>query len=109
MYIVGFFEKNGEIYNNQELVFDNINNIINLAKNKNKKIFFVGNGSIAHRDVIESKIIEAEILLDDEKNKLNARNIAKAAYVKRDEAVDTNNLKPIYLRQSSAERLMKKE
>ena len=57
--------------------------------------------------MIESKIENAEVTLDEEKNKFNARNIALAAFYKRNEAVDSNNLKPVYLRKSSAERFKK--
>lgn len=104
----GFFVKENGIYKNiDDLSFDNINNIIEIAKNKNKKIIFIGNGSIAYKDMIESKIENAIVILDDEANELNARNIAKAAYFKNKEAVDSNNLKPVYLRKSSAEILKK--
>lgn len=104
----GFFKKeNGKYSPICDLNFDNINNVIEIAKNINKKIFFVGNGSIEYKDMIESKL-ENIVMLDDEKNKLNARNIALVAYLKRDDAVDTNHLKPLYLRVSNAERDMKK-
>lgn len=101
----GFFKKENGIYAKiDDLIFDNINNIIELAKNKNKKIIFVGNGSIVYKDMIESKMEKAEIVIDEEKNRLNARNIALAAYYKIEKAVDSNNLIPFYLRKSSAER-----
>lgn len=101
----GFFKKENGIYTKiDDLIFDNINNIIELAKNKNKKIIFVGNGSIVYKDVIESKMEKAEVIIDEEKNKLNARNIALAAYYKSNEAVNSNGLVPVYLRKSSAER-----
>lgn len=100
----GFFEKEDGIYKNiDDLGFDNINNVIEIAKQKNKKIIFIGNGSTIYKDMIESKMENALVLLDEEKNKLNARNIALAAYYKKNEAVDSNNLKPVYLRKSSAE------
>lgn len=100
----GFFEKENEIYEKiNELGFDNINNVIELAKQKNKKIIFIGNGSTIYKDVIESKMNNAEVILDEAKNKLNARNIAFAALKKLDEAVDSNNLSPVYLRKSNAE------
>ena len=103
----GFFKKENDVYINiDELGFDNIENVIEIAKNKNKKIIFIGNGSNVYKDMIESKMKEAEIILD--KNKLNARNIALAAYYKQTEAVNSNNLNPIYLRKSSAERLKNK-
>ena len=102
----GFFKKEEGIYINiDNLGFDNINNIIEMANNKNKKIIFIGNGSIIYKDMIESKIENSEIVLDEEKNKFNARNIALAAYYKQDKSEDSNNLIPVYLRKSSAERL----
>lgn len=101
----GFFEKNEDTYNQiEELKFDNINNIINSVKNINKKIFFVGDGSITHKDMIESELENAQIILDSESNQVNARNIGKIAFRKQKQAVDTNNFKPLYLRKSNAER-----
>lgn len=101
----GFFQKEEKIYKNiDDLGFDNINNIIKMAKEKNKKIIFIGNGGTLYKDMIESKIEKAEVIIDSEKNKLNARNIALAAYYKIDKAVDSNNLIPVYLRKSNAER-----
>jgi len=104
----GFFKKEDGIYKSiSDLSFDNINNIINKAKQKNKKIIFIGNGSIQYKDVIESEIENAEIILDEEKSKLNARNIASAAFYNKQKAADTNGLKPLYIRPSNAERIIK--
>lgn len=101
----GIFEKKGAILKQiEEFKFDNINNIINLVKNKYKKIFFVGDGSIAYKDMIELEIENAKVLLSSEENQLNARNIAQTAFERKNEAVETNNLKPVYLRKSNAER-----
>ena len=101
----GIFEKTGYICNKiEEFKFDNINNIIKLVKNKNKKIFFVGNGSIAYKDMIESRIENSRVFIKPEYNELNARNIGAIAFRKKEQAVDTHNLKPIYLRVSNAER-----
>ena len=100
----GFFKKENGIYKTiDDLGFDNINNVIEKAKEKNKKIIFIGNGSTIYKDMIESKLENAIVITDEEKNKLNAKNIALAAFLKEDEAVDSNNLKPVYLRKSSAE------
>ena len=98
----GIFEKNqDDLKQIEDLKFDNINNIINSVKNINKKIIFVGDGSIAYKDMIECELENAKVLED---SKLNARNICKIAFRKKEEAVDTHNLKPLYLRQSNAER-----
>lgn len=103
----GLFEKKANKYIMKETKFDNINNIIETVKNINSKMFFVGNGSILYKDMIESKINKAIVITDDKLNKLNAFNICKIAYENVQNGVDSNNLKPIYLRQSSAERLKK--
>ena len=70
---------------------------------KKQKIIFIGNGSTIYKDVIKSKMEEKVVILDQENSKLNAINIGNAAFLKQAEAVDSNNLKPIYLRKSSAE------
>lgn len=101
----GLFEKIGKEYKQlEELRFDNINNILKTFNNKDKKIFFVGNGSIVHKDVIESELKNALITENTKINSLNARNIALVAFEKNGQAVDSNNLSPIYLRKSNAER-----
>lgn len=98
----GIFEKIENEYNQiNDFKFDNINNIINFAKNINKKIIFVGDGSIAHKDMIKCELENAKVL---EENELNAINMGKIAFRKQEQAVDTNNLKPLYLRKSNAER-----
>lgn len=98
----GFFKKENEKYSPiYDLNFDNINKVIEIAKNINKKIFFVGDGSIAYKDMIECELENAKVL---EKSNLNARNIGKIAFRRSNQAVDTNNLNPMYLRKSNAER-----
>ena len=98
----GIFEKNQDnLEQIEELKFDNINNIINFVKNINKKIIFVGDGSIAYKDVIECELENAKVIEDCT---LNARNIGKIAFRRKEQAADTNSLKPMYLRKSNAER-----
>jgi len=99
----GLFEKNkNKLKQIEDFKFDNINNIINFVKNINKKnIFFVGDGSITYKDMIECELENAKI---SENNQLNAKNICEIAYMKKEQAGDTNNLKPMYLRKSNAER-----
>lgn len=98
----GMFEKKQEdLEQIEDLKFDNIDNIINSAKNINKKIFFVGDGSTTYKDMIECELENAKVLED---GKLNAKNIGIIAFRKKEQAVDTHNLKPLYLRASNAER-----
>ena len=101
----GFFKKQGETYEPvEELEFSSIDAIVQKAKAKNEKIIFIGNGSILYKDMIKSNIEKAEVMLEEESNKLNAKNIAHIAYLKQTETVDSNHLQPIYLRKSNAER-----
>ena len=101
----GIFEKNKYNYSKiEELKFCNINNIIDLVKNKKQRIIFVGNGGIRYKEMIESKMKNAKVICDEEKNELNARNIGEIAFRKKEQAIDTNNFKPVYLRASNAER-----
>lgn len=101
----GFFKKKDAIYEPiGEFAFSSIEGIIQKAKDKKEKIIFIGNGSILYKDMIESNIENVEVITDEEKNELNARNIAHIAYLKQKEAVDSNHLQPIYLRKSNAER-----
>lgn len=104
----GFFQKvNHKITQVNELEFNNINNVLNFANSLEKPITFVGNSSEVYKDVIKSKLKEKATFVDrEEDNKLNARNIALAAFKKKEEAADTNSLRPTYLRKSNAERLL---
>lgn len=98
----GIFEKNQDnLEQIEDLKFDNINNIINSVKDINKKIIFVGDGSITYKDMIECELENAKVL---EEGKLNAKNIGIIAFRRKEQTVDTHNLKPIYLRASNAER-----
>ena len=98
----GIFEKRqNDCKQIEELKFDNINNIIKFVKNINKRIIFVGDGSTAYKNKIESELENAEVL---QENTLSAKYIGNIAFRKKEQAVDTNNLKPMYLRKSNAER-----
>ena len=98
----GFFKKkNGQWHQVGELVFDHIDHL--LEELNNQPIMFVGNGSIAYKAIIKSKLPNAEFVSEKE-NKLNARNVGMAAYYQQQKAVDSTHLKPLSLRQSNAER-----
>lgn len=102
----GFFErKEGNIKQIKEYEFSNINDILNYTNGLSEKIIFVGDASKVYKDKIKSKLNEKAVFIEDEeKNKLNARNIGLIAYYKKEIASGTNELVPMYLRQSSAER-----
>ena len=104
----GFFKKEeNKIEQIRELGFSNINEIFEKESIAENKIIFIGDGSIAYKEIIKSKLNTSAVFVENEKqNKLNARNIALAAYNKRQEAGDTNSLVPTYLRKSNAERML---
>ncbi|MCI8352031.1 MAG: hypothetical protein HFJ58_00100 [Clostridia bacterium] len=87
---------------------ENINYITEILKKCNKPIFFVGNGSILYKDMLQSTLKEKAIFPDaNTYNNLTAVSIGMAAF-----DVYTNNtyndleynLSPVYLKKSSAER-----
>lgn len=109
--IAGLFNfENNKYIKINDFFADNINNIANFVETINKKIIFVGNGSIAYKDVIKSILKDNAIFIDKDspKHKLNATSIGYAAYdkYKNGEYVDSYHLSPLYLRKSSAERLL---
>lgn len=87
---------------------ENINYVTEILKKCNKPIFFVGNGSILYKDMLQSTLKEKAIFPDaNTYNNLTAVSIGMAAF-----DVYTNNtynnleynLSPVYLKKSSAER-----
>lgn len=102
----GFFEKvENNIKQLEELNFDNISNVLEKIYKEDKQIIFIGDASQNYEELIKSKLAKKAIFLEDKRrNKLNARNIGLAAYYKKEEAIDSNELIPTYLRKSNAER-----
>lgn len=87
--------------------FDNINSILNYFQTEkflNKNIFFVGNGSIVYKDVIQSQLDKRALFSKDSmKNKLNAISIANAAFDEFNNSSNFSDIIPLYLKKSSAE------
>ena len=106
----GLFKNiDNKLYKIDNYSFDNITSLLNYLKAEkfsNKKIFFVGNGSIVYKDVIQSELnkqaIFSENIID---NKLNSVSIGKAAFDKflNSNINNYNNITPLYLKKSSAE------
>ena len=105
----GLFDNstNNHIKENDYLA-ENINYVTEILKKCNKPIFFVGNGSILYKDMLQSTLKEKAIFPDaNTYNNLTAVSIGMAAF-----DVYTNNtyndleynLSPVYLKKSSAER-----
>ena len=91
-----------------ENIADNIDNAIRLYKAnvENKNITFVGDGSILYKDLLTSKL--SNKLIFSNKNIQSSISLAKCAYDKYLEGLygDSNNLSPLYLRKSQAERAL---
>ena len=89
-------------------ISDNIDNAIRLykANAENKNITFVGDGSILYKDLLTSKL--SNKLIFSNKNIQSSISLAKCAYDKYLEGLygDSNNLSPLYLRKSQAERAL---
>lgn len=91
-----------------ENIADNIDNAISLykANAENKNITFVGDGSILYKDLLTSSL--SNKLIFSNKNTQSSISLAKCAYDKYLEGLygDSNNLSPLYLRKSQAERAL---
>ena len=89
-------------------ISDNIDNAISLykANAENKNITFVGDGSILYKDLLNSRL--SNKLIFSNKNTQSSISLAKCAYDKYLEGLygDSNNLSPLYLRKSQAERAL---
>ena len=89
-------------------ISDNIDNAIRLYKAnvENKNITFVGDGSILYKDLLTSRL--SNKLIFSNKNTQSSISLAKCAYDKYLEGLygDSNNLSPLYLRKSQAERAL---
>ena len=100
-------------YNNESIIklenykFDNINSLLEYFQTEkflNKNIFFVGNGSIVYKNVIQSQLNKRALFTNENLlNKLSAVNIAKVAINKLNKDLDFSNIIPLYLKKSSAE------
>lgn len=107
--------KNGNVYSAMfdssykqigENIADNIENSINIYKTyiKNNKVTFVGDGSVLYKDLLTSKL--SNELIFSNNNIQSSISLAKCAYKKYLLGIygDSNNLSPLYLRKSQAER-----
>jgi tRNA threonylcarbamoyladenosine biosynthesis protein TsaB len=99
----GIFDKD---YNaKQDYIADDINVVIDKLK-KYDKITFVGDGAILHKDLLNSNFSNIKFA---EKNEQSAGAVGKIGYKKYLEknTVTADEIVPIYLRKSQAERLKK--
>ncbi len=86
----------------ENYIADDINSVIAVLE-KYKNIMFVGDGAIAHKDLLKIKDFPYE-------NIIHAKNIAKCGYYKfiNNNIQTADSIIPLYLRKSQAERLKNK-
>jgi tRNA threonylcarbamoyl adenosine modification protein YeaZ len=83
---------------------DTIQNITEILKNRNKPVFFVGNGSINFKDMLKSTLKDNAIIEDDAKyTNLSSFNTGLAGFYSFT-SNENRPLTPLYLRKSNAER-----
>ena len=104
----GIFKNDDEKTKIGEFNFNHINNLLQYLKTEkflNKKIFFVGNGSIVYKNMIEFELnTNAQFFQDSSCNKLNAINVGIASFnTFNKNKSDFSNITPLYLKKSSAE------
>ncbi len=99
----GIFDK--EIEKQEEYIADDILNVVEKLK-KYDNIIFVGDGSALHKDTI-SKLLNRKKIFFSTNNKQNANSLGIIAYKKavKGEYCTADELVPLYLRKSQAERL----
>lgn len=101
----GIFEKKENKILNKEQNFSNISDLLENLKNLGEEIIFIGNGAVVHKEKIKELLKQNARFVKDEKlNKLNARNVAIAAFNNKENSGDSNSIVPTYLRKSNAER-----
>ena len=91
---------------------ENINFVTEILKFCNKPIFFVGSGSIVHKDMLKSILKKNAIFSNDEHtNKLKATSIGISAFdaFLKNQNADEYSISPIYLKKSNAERTLEEK
>lgn len=85
---------------------DNINNVLDLLKKHSDfQLYFVGDATITHKQLIQNTITNC-LFATDAENCQTSISIAKAGYDKYNLGIfgDSSTLSPIYLKKSQAER-----
>ena len=93
----GLFDSNHTLIGNY--MADDINTILPVI-NQNKDILFVGDGAVAHKDLLNINNFRSD-------NLLHAKNINLCAFNKfsKGEILSADSILPMYLRKSQAERM----
>lgn len=99
----GIFDE--DIKLKEEYIADDIN-VVSENLKKYDDILFVGDGAILHKDLIEKTLANKSIRFS-ENNKQNALSLGIVAYekIKNGAIIAADELVPMYLRKSQAERM----
>lgn len=95
----------GDYYTNS------IDDLIKDLKTNNTNILFVGDGAISYKDVLKNELGERAYFTPYHLNEQSAVSVAKAALDKynKNEVESVDNLHPLYLKKSQAERMLEQK
>lgn len=87
---------------------DSIDSLIEEIKKHHKKVLFVGDGAISYHEKLQNELKENAFFTPYHLNEQSAVSIAKAAFDKynKNKIETVDNLHPLYLRKSQAERML---
>lgn len=102
---VGVFDNDYNL--KEEEIAEDIEVVLKKAE-KFRKIVFVGDGAVLHKDLISERLVNNEIKFTDnnEQSAVNTGKIGYKKYLNKD-LKNADTILPIYLRKSQAERLKK--
>lgn len=99
----GLFKLQNSNYSRvEDFEFKNIHEVINYLKNYSTPITFVGDGAVAHKDIISENLIDSNFC---KKNNLSSFALGIAGLNAYSNNVETS-IMPLYLRKSQAERAL---
>ncbi len=108
----GIFKyENGKPILKGNYITEDVNTLINILKEKNDKILFVGDGALSFKAKFEEALGERAFFAPIHLNNQLSSSIAKAALDKAllNEFDDYNTLNPLYLKKSQAERMLEED
>jgi tRNA threonylcarbamoyladenosine biosynthesis protein TsaB len=108
----GIFKyENGKPILKDNYITDDVSTLIDILKNKNDKILFVGDGALAFKERFEISLGDKAFFAPIHLNNQLSSSIAKAALDKAllGEFDDYNTLNPLYLKKSQAERMLEQD
>lgn len=91
-----------------EYITDTIDSLVDELKKYNSKILFIGDGTVSFKERFENEFSDAAFFMPHHLNEQTAVSIAKAALDKmnNNEYDTVDQLHPLYLRKSQAERML---